>query len=507
MGALRGSINVRLSRMANDANLSKEGMLEDCRSLAQRNGIQVIAEHIDDGLSGAIRDRPEFQAWLADAREGRADVLIAWHVDRMTREGLQVAAMLLDVTEGKNAEGQYVHKPVRLMDASGLDSARGESFRLEFVIKAELARAELERIKARAKARSERLAKAGRWRGGRIPYGYKPVKVGETGNWRLVKDEVAVKVLREIADRLVRNGESVTGIVTDLNRRGVPSPADRERELKGQPTQVTRWSSQTLKYMLESRYLCGETVKGKSPNQQVVRGADGLPIVRAEPIFDETEWSALQAALEARSRPTRTRTRGSSELGGIVYCDCGQPFYSVGSAERPYYRCKTGAKAAQGWIPCGNPTVRASTLVNVVEDIVMHKLGDQPVMRQELVKGEDHTAELEQVERALQELREDRAAGLYKGERGTAEFRSMYARLEQRREELEMLPHRADEWVRVPTGQTFGEVWRTLSTSEQKRRFLLDAKVKITVTRRIYGKTGRQYKVEYGESELVVNQK
>jgi len=170
----RASLYVRLSVAANGENMSLAGMTEDLRALCEREGFDEVALHVDNGLSGAVRDRPQFLAWLADAREGRADVLVTWHTDRLSREGLQVAAMLLDVVEGKDRDsGKVVHAPVRLFDSKGLDSREGESFRLRFVLQAEIARAERERMRDRNRAAYRRVRAAGRWSGA-TPYGYRP---------------------------------------------------------------------------------------------------------------------------------------------------------------------------------------------------------------------------------------------------------------------------------------------------------------------------------------------
>ena len=103
-------------------------MSRDLHALAAREGFDLVAEHVDNGIIGAVRDRPEFGEWLDDARDGRAEVLLTWSVDRLTREGLPVAALILDVVEGRDPAGKPSHKPVRLLDFHGLDSRHGESF-------------------------------------------------------------------------------------------------------------------------------------------------------------------------------------------------------------------------------------------------------------------------------------------------------------------------------------------------------------------------------------------
>ncbi|WP_132197142.1 recombinase family protein [Kribbella orskensis] len=90
--------------------MTKTSPKRACRVRPREGGrARVIDEHVDDGLTGALRNRPEFIAWLDDARECRASTLIAWHVDRMTREGVNVAAAILDVAEGKDPETGKAH--------------------------------------------------------------------------------------------------------------------------------------------------------------------------------------------------------------------------------------------------------------------------------------------------------------------------------------------------------------------------------------------------------------
>lgn len=100
---LTASICVRLSKQAGDSNLSLRGMLDDCRALAAAHGARIVGEHVDDGVSGAVRNRPEFLAWLEDGRTGKANLLITPYADRLTREGINAAALVLDVVEGKGS--------------------------------------------------------------------------------------------------------------------------------------------------------------------------------------------------------------------------------------------------------------------------------------------------------------------------------------------------------------------------------------------------------------------
>ena len=77
--------------------------LDELRQVAARRGWSVVAEHIDEGRSGADRSRPALAAALEDARLGRFDLLAIWKIDRLardTRHLLDVVAQLEDYRVG-----------------------------------------------------------------------------------------------------------------------------------------------------------------------------------------------------------------------------------------------------------------------------------------------------------------------------------------------------------------------------------------------------------------------
>jgi DNA invertase Pin-like site-specific DNA recombinase len=235
---LTASIGVRLSKQAKDSNTSLQGMINDCRALAARLGADVLEPiHVDDGVSGSIRERPKFLAWMQDGISGRADILIAPHTDRVTREGVNVAAMVLDVVEGK-AHGSV--GPVRLVTVDGLDSNDEDSFRWRFVIQAEIARSELRRIRERNLKTRARLNEAGRWAGGPVPFGCRVVERKNDEGKRvkyLEADPSEAKILREVARRLI-DGQATHAVARWLVSTGCKTRKGND------------WSVRTLKVVL-----------------------------------------------------------------------------------------------------------------------------------------------------------------------------------------------------------------------------------------------------------------
>ncbi|MEU9793031.1 recombinase family protein [Streptomyces sparsogenes] len=226
-------------------------MIDDMRALCARENLEEAALHIEDGKSGGRRDRDEFQAWLNDARTGACDVLVNPVTDRLTREGLNVAAMILDVVEGKDpATGKLTHMPVRLVDCNGLDSLHGDAFRFRFVIQAEVGRAERERIRQRSRDRARRLRHAGRWGGGTPPFGYKAVPNPELNEdrepkgWVLAVEPAEAKHIRDAAESLLQTEpDPLNKVVRRLNHAGV------------KPRRAKEWSRQTLAKVLTGDHI------------------------------------------------------------------------------------------------------------------------------------------------------------------------------------------------------------------------------------------------------------
>ena len=349
----RASLYVRLSREAGEANLSLAGMMEDLRELAERLGYDVASEHMDNGISGAVRDRPEFTAWLEDARSGMVDALLTYHADRLTREGVNAAALVLDTLEGKDpASGKVIREPVRLVDCTGIDSEHAEAFRWRFVIAAEVARAERERIKARNIVTRKRLDKAGRYAGGAVPYGCRVVPAEDGKGKVLTTDNAEAETLRAVAQKLI-GGDSMRGVVRWLNaqgshtRRGLAwqrsslrqtllsdaskahvfdlatfraigerlSPAVAERPTGGRPRRYLLAGGQAVcgtcgRKMTTSagRYVCSSTANGED--------CDAVVTIKAEAV---DEWVAEKFLAKHGNLPAleaRVIVTGASDLDG-----------------------------------------------------------------------------------------------------------------------------------------------------------------------------------------------
>ncbi len=71
--------------------------LDELRQVATQRDWDVVAEHVDHGLSGGDRDRPALAAALDQARRGRVDLVAVWKLDRLARDIRHLLALVSDL--------------------------------------------------------------------------------------------------------------------------------------------------------------------------------------------------------------------------------------------------------------------------------------------------------------------------------------------------------------------------------------------------------------------------
>ncbi|MFC8296273.1 recombinase family protein [Micromonospora orduensis] len=284
-------------------------------------------------------------------------------------------------------------------------------------------------------------------------------------------------MVREIAGRVI-GGESINAIVTDLNRREVPTSLDVQRVRAGKEAKGFRWRVGNLSTLLRSETLRGYLVT-----------ADGSPIVddagrrvrRAEPILTAEEWTRLQQEISDRASNRKPRPRvNASTLRQVAFCGvCAdlRPMYVYPGRGRNYYRC---ASKAVGGTGCANGSTAADWLEGYVTDEFLRYVGRFEVMRRVFVPGESHAEERAETEAALGRLVE-RLEKIPTG--GPAEH-AVLARMGEHEEHLAALrdlPEVPDRWVDEPTGETFADVWER--DPARRNELLRTAGVRVFVTR------------------------
>jgi len=80
---------------------STDNQLRELRTIADKNGWELVNEFIDEGISGAKGryKRPQFNALMKSAVRREIDVVMAWSVDRLGRSLQHLVEFLSEIQE------------------------------------------------------------------------------------------------------------------------------------------------------------------------------------------------------------------------------------------------------------------------------------------------------------------------------------------------------------------------------------------------------------------------
>lgn len=193
-----------------DQNLGPEAQRAQVEAWAAREGVTVVAWHLDHGVSGAasLDKRKGLVAALADVRALGAGVLVVAKRDRLAR----------DIVAGAMVERLAADAGARVISCAGEGSAADDpsSVLLRRIVDAF---AEHERLLIAMRTRQALAAKKTRGElTGKAPYGF---RVGEDGR-ALVQDNEEQRVLSVVRE-LRAAGLTMRAIVNEVDRRGLRS--------------------------------------------------------------------------------------------------------------------------------------------------------------------------------------------------------------------------------------------------------------------------------------------
>ncbi|MEV7648025.1 recombinase family protein [Arthrobacter sp. NPDC089319] len=478
---------------------SPEAQRQQARALIVSRGWTFVEHYEDLGASGYDPNapRPGLDAALAAVAQGRADVLVVYRLDRLTRRGVGEAIRIVDHLRDNGASLVSVHEP--FLDTT---SPMGTGI---FSLFAAMAQQESENISTRSRGAKAALREVGSHAGGRPPFGFTAVREvqGKFTVRNLVPESREADVVREAVSRVL-DGSSVASLAREFNARNL------------RPRSGSDWTTSTLTRVLRAPQLAGY-MPAHRPGRNAAaptdsRGrilmqtdADGVPLQPWEPIIEPGEWHRLQDALEARP-VIRGSTKQPSLLGGTTLLVCSLCGGGMGADRRSStttggnYRCMKHRRS-------GTCTGTSVAMVHAEEHVaraVFSRLAaldpaDEAdadllvtVAERFNARNEDgeHAAERRALESsvasarsALERLDDDRAAGLFDGATGTARYRrqvsALTSRLEGAQKALDALPAPGTDitpWLdSLAVGETGpigpGSPWESWSVAE-RREFL-----------------------------------
>ena len=309
-------VGVYVRRSTDDQHQPYSIEAQDIRLAAyigSQPGWRLAARFADDA-SGAGTNRPGLQRALAAARAGVVDVLLVYRVDRLTRS-LRDLVTLLDDLDRAGVVFRSATEPFDTATAIG---------RMLVQMLGMFAQFERDTIIDQVIAGMERKAAAGKWKGGRRPFGYQVNPATST----LIPHPDEAPLVRLVfglytADRL--GGKT---IARTLNDRG-------HRTTTGGP-----WSAHQVVRLLANRIYLGDLA------------FRGVTATRSHPpIVSEATFTQAQLILAARGENRSKRAANGSDylLTGLMRCpDCGKAMIGTRAHGRSrvyrYYTCFTRAR-------------------------------------------------------------------------------------------------------------------------------------------------------------------
>jgi len=315
-----------------EGGTSLPSQLSECRSMAARQGLEVVAEYIDSGESARTDERPQFQQMIADARHGRFGAIVTWDNSRFARNR-EDAVTYKALLKRHGVRLFFVNEPLIEGPVGSLVDSVLEAV-AEFYV------ANLGESTRRG---LEETVRQGFFSGGPPLFGYRRETVVVNGKKRsrLVPDEANAGAVRDVY-RWYASGMSLREVARRLNSTGVIPPRAAE------------WTPAAVQHILfkyRDQYL-GTFSFGRKPD---AGRPEPTVSIRVEPLIDPPLADAVDAAAKSR----RNIGKFGSEprlLTGLIRCgNCGRKLAvgggpGGGGKRLGYYRCPE--KCGQRWIRC-----------------------------------------------------------------------------------------------------------------------------------------------------------
>jgi len=315
------------------------------RRLAGEEGVLIVGEYADEGVSGtmALEDRPAGARLLADARARLFDEVWVYKLDRLGRDLIELAI----------AGRSLVGLGIRLVSA-----VEGEPDDFMFDIQSAVAANERRVFLRRTAHGMNRAAREGRYTGGIVPFGFKVD--GEKQKACLVPDHApvwadrsAADLVRDIYERLALKGQSCRAIARDFNAAGIPTHYARDgRGVRGKATQGL-WRPGRIRNLVVNPVYRGELQYGRRIDQRgakTERRGHEITSATIEGLVSPALWRAAQDALAANRRVTKNTHRVYLLKGAMTCGICGLTYVGSWSNKVGWYRCG-GQLVERGPIP------------------------------------------------------------------------------------------------------------------------------------------------------------
>jgi Site-specific recombinases, DNA invertase Pin homologs len=458
-----------------------------------RSGWVFDREYIEKAVSGyknGVEDREVLQEILADAKEKQFDILLTYMSDRIGRQeeySFYVAALnrlgieVWTIKDGQLKTEEHIDK---LLNYIRFWQNEGES----------------KKTGMRVRDTQRELVKAGKFVGGRAPFGYRLVPSGMvSSHGRLLKKLEIVgedaNTVRRIFELAVHQGMGYVRIAGELNRQGIPAVSGGE------------WKAGTIRGILTNPVYMGYLAIGRRENHGTLTRLDRREWVYSEEQIQELVivsaqlWERAQEIREARKEKIRTAgertsqtcregsripfcTGGKLALMGFVYCGhCGRRLENGSYYNRWVTKSGERKAAFTGRYICRGKCGGCSGYSRELLESVVFRAVEDYMMQIDFVD----------VSGDMRELRER------KRKRAEKEWKAACRQLDRLRQDIATLEEKIPEAIR---GTGYFSEEKLASMLKEKERDLQEGKRKKEQAEREWKEAERQNRIEEKAADL-----
>ena len=317
---------------------SLDSQLAACKKYAKQHKYSTLKVVSESHTGADLWDRPGISQARELIRARKAEVLICYAIDRLSRNPAHLL-ILLEEAERHGARIEFVTE--RMEDSP--------EWRLIQYVKSYAAELEREKIRERCTRGKKQRALSGKLhRASSELYGY--VRNHVINRREIVEHEASQ--VRRIFDMVIA-GQSMIGISNILNSEGVPPPSAGKRTFAD--GRLANWNPSTIQRIIRETSYCVRPIAWRwqraTKGKRLERPASehiNLPSELCPPIVPSHTWEAANAALRSNKGTLTRNLERFALLRGIITCGtCGR----VLVPDEGSYRCNSRKLIATH---CGN---------------------------------------------------------------------------------------------------------------------------------------------------------
>ncbi|MBM7856180.1 site-specific DNA recombinase [Desulfohalotomaculum tongense] len=346
---------------------SLSGQEDVCVRKAKELGATDIQIYKDEGISGAILERPGLQEALAVVKNSGAKYFVVYDPDRLSRK-LSHQLLISETIEKAGCRLEFVNFDWE-------DTPEG---RLFYSMRGAIAEYEKEKFLLRSKFGKTTKARKGLLTHNPRIFGYRYIPGG-----RMEINEEQASLYRQMVDMALK-GTSPEEIAKRFNEMGIPGPGGGKwyratvRRILKNPTYtgtlfLNRYNSEGVK----TKRATGEKI---TPKERPKKDWIAIPV---PPLISVAEWERIQEKLAANKKGRRGQKVHFYLLSKVLYCGkCGNSMFgtTVQRQKRTYryYACtySRGQEDRKNSNKCNTGYFRADELENLIWNKIKEWLSD-----------------------------------------------------------------------------------------------------------------------------------